>query len=200
MQQKNNLQICYSLSINKNTWGTDGWIKAYEDSRQSVRSLQHRLFKCLFWYKNDNSKLKVISSEKTTGREIKNSEKNCFLQEYSLGVESKSPLNLPIKRHKQTALLLHPQSSHPPNYFPPWPINRGNGKLLLLRTRVRGPVRISAAHLLGTQATFMLLAVTRSTLHTTATKKSKELSRKIRRCRHWGVRQYLLLKIILVKP
>jgi len=99
--------------------------------------------------------------------------KNCFSQQYSLGVESKSPLNLPIQRNKQTALSLHPQSSHPPNYFPPWPINRGNGKLLLLRTRVRDPVRISAAHLLGTQATFMLLEVSRSTLHTTATKNQK---------------------------
>ena len=98
---------------------------------------------------------------------------NCFLQEYSLGVDSKCPLNLPIHRHKQTALSLNPQSSHPPNHFPPWPTNGGNGKLLLFRIRVRGPVRISAAHLLGTQATFMLLAVTRTTLHTTANKNQK---------------------------
>lgn len=79
----------------------------------------------------------------------------------------------PAHTQTQTALSLHPRSIHPPNYFPPWPINRWNGQLLLLRTRVRSPVRISAAHPLGTQATFMLLVETRSTVHTTATKNQK---------------------------
>jgi len=36
VQQKNNLQIYYLFPININTWGTDRWIKAYEDSRQYV--------------------------------------------------------------------------------------------------------------------------------------------------------------------